>query len=118
MLALTSAAVATDTEVHYGDAEYGRGLAIRWCSSCHLVTANQENAKADAPPFTTIAQSPNFNADRLSRLMLAPRPNMAKLSLSRSAVDDIAAYIVSLKKWRCEFCAKLTRKWHAIGSTI
>jgi len=30
--------------------------------------------------------------------MLAPHPNMAKLSLSRSAVDDIAAYIVPLKK--------------------
>ncbi len=97
-LLLTSAAVAMDTEAHYGDAEYGRGLAIRWCGSCHLVTADQKNAKANAPPFATIAQSPNFNADRLARLMLAPHPNMAKLSLSRSAVDDIAAYIVSLKK--------------------
>jgi mono/diheme cytochrome c family protein len=76
----------------------GRGLAVRWCSSCHLVTADQKGAKADAPPFSTIAQLPNFNADRLAHLMLSPHPNMAKLSLSRSAVDDLAAYILSLKK--------------------
>jgi mono/diheme cytochrome c family protein len=80
------------------DAAYGRGLAIRWCSSCHQVTADQQRSKAGAPPFTTIAQSPGFNGDRLARLMLSPHPNMAKLALSRTAVDDIAAYILSLKK--------------------
>ena len=55
-------------------------------------------SKAGAPPFSTIAQSPGFNGDRLARLMLSPHPNMAKLALSRTAVDDIAAYILSLKK--------------------
>jgi cytochrome c553 len=81
-----------------GDAAYGRGLAIRWCSSCHQVTADQQRSKAGAPPFSTIAQSPGFNGDRLARLMLSPHPNTAKLALSRTAVDDIAAHILSLKK--------------------
>jgi mono/diheme cytochrome c family protein len=97
-LVLTSSGSATDNAAGVGDAAYGRGLAIRWCSSCHLVTADQQLAKPGAPPFTTIAQSPDFNADRLARLMLAPHPNMAKLALSRAAIDDIAAYILSLKK--------------------
>lgn len=92
------AGFAMDKEAGYGDAAYGRGLAIRWCSSCHLVTADQQRAKEGAPPFATIAQSPNFNSDRLARLMLSPHPNMAKLALSRAAIDDIAAYITSLKK--------------------
>jgi hypothetical protein len=30
--------------------------------------------------------------------VLSPHPKMAQLALSRSAVDDIAAYIASLKK--------------------
>lgn len=81
-----------------GDAAYGRGLAIRWCSSCHQVTADQQRSKAGAPPFSTIAQSPGFSADRLARLMLSPHPDMAKLGLSQRAVEDIAAYILSLKK--------------------
>jgi mono/diheme cytochrome c family protein len=92
-------ALATDNnETGGGDAAYGRGLAIRWCASCHLVTADQQRSKAGAPPFTTIAQSPVFNGDRLAHLMLSPHPNMAKLALSRTAIDDIAAYILSLKK--------------------
>jgi mono/diheme cytochrome c family protein len=87
-----------NNETGTGDAAYGRGLAIRWCSSCHQVTAEQQRSKAGAPPFSTIAQSPGFNGDRLAHLMLSPHPNMAKLALSRMAVDDIAAYILSLKK--------------------
>jgi mono/diheme cytochrome c family protein len=97
-LLLISSGSATDNAAGVGDAAYGRGLAIRWCSSCHLVTATQLRSKAGAPPFATIAQSQDFNADRLAHLMLAPHPNMAKLALSRAAVDDIAAYILSLKK--------------------
>jgi mono/diheme cytochrome c family protein len=97
-LLLTSSGLATDNAAGVGDAAYGRGLAIRWCGSCHQVTAEQIRSKAGAPPFATIAQSQDFNADRLARLMLAPHPNMAKLALSRAAIDDIAAYILSLKK--------------------
>ena len=97
-LLLTSSGLATDNAAGVGDAAHGRGLAIRWCSSCHVVTADQLRSKPGAPPFATIAQSQDFNADRLARLMLAPHPNMAKLALSRAAVGDIAAYILSLKK--------------------
>jgi mono/diheme cytochrome c family protein len=81
-----------------GDAEYGRGLAIRWCGQCHAVTADQKRSMPGAPSFVTIAQSGNMNGDRLARLLLSPHPKMERLTLSRSAVDDIAAYIISLKK--------------------
>jgi mono/diheme cytochrome c family protein len=97
-LLLPGALFAIDNESHYGDAEYGRGLAIRWCGSCHLVAADQQRSMPGAPPFATIAQSGNMNGDRLAHLLLAPHPKMAKLALSRPALDDIAAYIVSLKK--------------------
>jgi hypothetical protein len=33
----TGVVFAAESERRYGDAEYGRGLAIRWCGSCHLV---------------------------------------------------------------------------------
>jgi mono/diheme cytochrome c family protein len=97
-LLLPSALFAIDNESHYGDPEYGRGLAIRWCGSCHVVTADQQRSMLGAPPFATISQSTNIDGDRLAHLLLAPHPKMAKLGLSRAAVDDIAAYITSLKK--------------------
>jgi hypothetical protein len=63
-----------------------------------IIMPNQQRSVKDAPPCTTIAQTMNMNGERLARLLLAPHPKMAKLALSRSAVDDIAAYIASLKK--------------------
>ena len=94
----SSALFAIDSESHYGDAEYGRGLAIRWCGSCHVVTADQQRSMPGAPPFGTIAQSTNIDGAHLAHLLLAPHPKMERLGLSRAAVDDIAAYIASLKK--------------------
>lgn len=90
---------AADTEPGYlPNAAHGLDLAQRWCASCHLVSADQQRAVADVPPFATIAQSADFNADRLARFLLDPHPKMPELPLSRTAADDIAAYIRSLKK--------------------
>ncbi len=80
------------------NAAHGLDLAKRWCAACHLVSADQKRAVADAPPFATIAQRPDFNADRLARFLLDPHPKMPELPLGRRAADDIAAYIASLKK--------------------
>jgi len=80
------------------NAEHGRRLAENWCASCHEVSAGPHSAEARAPSFAAIAQSPDFNAERLSYLLLDPHPKMAKLALSRKAINDIAAYILSLKK--------------------
>jgi len=80
------------------DAEYGRRLAENWCASCHVISAGQHPTNAHAPSFAAIAQSPDFSADRLAYLLLDPHPKMAKLALSRRAINDIAAYILSLKK--------------------
>ena len=43
--------------------------------------------------------------------MLAPHPNMAKLSSSRSALDDIAAYIVSRREFGTKPTCKRHRNW-------
>jgi len=80
-----------------GEAEYGRTLADNWCASCHVVGTGQRPDHKGAPAFTTIAQSQDFTAERLAYLLLDPHPKMAKLALSRKAIDDIAAYIRSLK---------------------
>jgi mono/diheme cytochrome c family protein len=83
---------------HSADAEHGQDLAKRWCASCHVVSPEQLSASADVPPFTTIAQSPNFDPKRLAYFLLEPHPKMPQMALSRSAADDIAGYIQSLKR--------------------
>lgn len=82
---------------HAADAVHGLYLAKRWCAACHVVSADQTEANADAPPFATIARS-DFNARTLAYFLLDPHPKMPELPLSRYAADDIAAYIESLRK--------------------
>jgi hypothetical protein len=62
------------------------------------VSPDQQIASADVPPFAAIANSPNFDPKRLAYFLLEPHPKMPQMAISRSAADDIAAYIETLKK--------------------
>jgi len=94
---LVMAAIMLPQAAVADDPTHGRSLAENWCSSCHTVSPDQRSA-GGAPSFATIAQSPDFSAERLAYLLLDPHPKMAKLALSQRAINDIAAYIKSLKK--------------------
>jgi mono/diheme cytochrome c family protein len=79
-------------------AENGKTLAKRWCSSCHVVVEGDQKLATDqAPPFTLIAKTPDFNANKLAFLLLKPHPNMPILSLGRAEIANIAEYIATLK---------------------
>lgn len=95
-VAATALTAMLGTPGRAADAAHGRALAQRWCSGCHVVSADQKQANADAPPFVTIARS-NFNATTLAYFLLDPHPKMPTLSLSRAAADDLSAYIQSLR---------------------
>lgn len=79
------------------DADNGKTLANRWCSSCHVVQRDQKLATDQAPPFESLAKTPAFDAKKLAFLLLKPHPNMPSLSLSRAETADIAEYILTLK---------------------
>jgi mono/diheme cytochrome c family protein len=93
-----AASLLLSQSAHAGSPENGRILAENWCSNCHVVSAGQSSSGRSAPAFTAIAQSSDFNPDRLAYLLLDPHPKMAKLGLSRKAIEDIADYIKSLRQ--------------------
>ena len=80
------------------DARRGEQLARRWCVDCHVVAANQSRPTSEAPPFASIANRNNFNAENLAFFLLAPHPKMPNMSLTRSEAIDLALYIASLKR--------------------
>ena len=84
--------------VYAADATHGLDLAKRWCATCHVVSRDQKRASADVPPLAVIAKSPNFDTKRLAYFLLEPHPKMPQMALSRSAADDIATYIETLRK--------------------
>ena len=80
------------------DAYQGKAIAERWCTDCHVVEREQKSPATDqAPPFASIARTPEFGANKLAILLLEPHPNMPKLALSRAEVADLAEYILTLK---------------------
>ena len=79
------------------DALNGKRLAELWCAVCHVVTVNQRQANADAPPFEEIAKRPNFSELGLVTFLLNPHAKMPNMNLTRIEANDIAAYIGTLR---------------------
>ena len=86
----------TASRAEAADAANGEQLARRWCSSCHMVAANQSGPTTEAPPFTTIAARSDLSADQIAMFLLDPHSKMPNMQLYRAEADDIAAYIKGL----------------------
>lgn len=82
-----------------GDADAGRELAKKWCSGCHVVSPQQQHASNDAvPSFASIARMPSTTAMSVRAFLHTPHPPMPDLQLSHTEVDDLATYILSLRR--------------------
>ena len=75
------------------DAQKGEIIAKRWCASCHVVSSDQQQGTAQAPPFSAVASKPDFNEMVIAYFLLAPHPRMPDMNLTRSEAADLAAYI-------------------------
>lgn len=61
----------------------GEKLARRWCEPCHVVAADQRGVAGAAPPFSSIATRPGFDAARICNIPPRSHPKMPDMSLSR-----------------------------------
>ena len=87
---------ALSPAVAAGDAQAGHDLALRWCTSCHIVDQSGRGPDT-APPFPSIALQ-NRDDRRWVRAWLAdPHPPMPNFNLSQPQIDDVAAYLESLR---------------------
>ena len=76
----------------------GRSLAMRSCSACHVVSERPQQPAVDGvPPFAQIARNPATTPDGLRTFIQAPHPPMPNFSLSRKQLDEVTAYIMSLR---------------------
>jgi mono/diheme cytochrome c family protein len=82
-----------------GDPDAGRKLAQTWCENCHVVAPSQQRGTSTgAPAFTAIAAMKSTTFMGLQAFLQTPHARMPDLHLSRDEIDDVAAYILSLKK--------------------
>ena len=86
-------AAASTTSAFAADARNGETLAKRWCATCHIVASDQQRGSTQSPPFSVIANKPDFNETTLAYFLLTPHPRMPDMNLSRNEAADLAAYI-------------------------
>ena len=79
-----------------GDAAAGKDLATTWCNSCHLMEGGRVTADG-ARPFATMARDPEATAERLRAFLVKPHGRMPELNLTRQEIENLIAYIESLK---------------------
>ncbi|WP_051748562.1 c-type cytochrome [Nevskia soli] len=77
----------------------GHELARRWCVSCHVVDSAQTVATVSgAPTFSAVAAMPSTTKRSLHTFLATPHPPMPNHQLSNRQIDDVTAYILSLKQ--------------------
>jgi len=77
----------------------GRRLAETWCSDCHVVGPKQRRASSTgAPTFIAIAEMKIATPAWLHGILMTRHDRMPDLHLSRVEMDDLAAYILSLRQ--------------------
>ena len=79
------------------DIAAGRQLALKWCSQCHVVDNDQTDASADVPSFEGISNRADFDAEKIKVFLVDPHPVMPNMSLTRIEIEDLVAYIQSLR---------------------
>jgi hypothetical protein len=65
---------------------------------CAISPARAADAASDTPPsFASIARHPDVTEDSLRAWLNAPHPSMPNFELSRTAIEDLVAYIRTQK---------------------
>jgi len=81
-----------------GDAIAGHALALKSCAECHVVDDMTQTRGSDAvPSFAAIAGNKKLTVGTLRTFLQAPHGRMPDFILSREEIDNVVAYIVSVK---------------------
>lgn len=91
-------APAMSGSLQAADADQGKILAERWCTSCHVVSDTQRKGTDATPSFAAIADRAGFSADKLAFFLLDPHPIMPNFALSRAEAANLSAYIATFRR--------------------
>lgn len=92
------AAFAAPLAAQPADPVAGKATAERWCAQCHVVGPAQAKATDTAPPFRLIARKPQWQDEKkLIEHLARPHPVMPNFSLTHAEVEDLMAYIATLR---------------------
>ena len=96
LFALTLLAAGLLPAAARADAAAGERLAQRWCANCHVIDGGGAATVPQGPPsFRTVAR--RLNPGQLRAVLSHPHPPMPDLALTRAEINDLIAYLETLK---------------------
>jgi len=97
VLALASATSFAAAHADAASAARGKTLVQRECVSCHAVEPGQQSPNPKAPTFAAVANEPSATPYSLHVFLQTTHATMPNFVIQSDDIDDIVAYIVSLK---------------------
>jgi mono/diheme cytochrome c family protein len=79
-----------------GNVEAGHAYAKKVCAECHAVERG-ETEILNPPSFQIVADSPGITERALAVWLRNPHPNMPDFILPQADMENVIAYIMSLK---------------------
>lgn len=98
--AVLALAAALFVAVHADAASVARGKALvrQDCASCHAVEPGGTSPNAKAPTFAAVANEPSATPYSLHVFLQTTHATMPNFVINSDDIDDIVAYIESLKQ--------------------
>lgn len=81
-----------------GDPEAGRRPAVSDCSACHAIDTRMTAGTAAAPSFVAVSRMMSTTSLSLHVVLQTPHDKMPDYQLTARQIDDIVAYILSLRR--------------------
>ena len=79
------------------DLARGGQLARQWCANCHVIGPAAGTTTQQGPPSLPAVAARGTPVDQLRAFLTHPHGEMPDLALSRTEIDDLIAYIQSLR---------------------
>ena len=99
LVVMVLAALPALAQPEPGDARSGQRLAAAWCANCHQVAPGGPGPVSDAAPqFQAIMRMPSTTSMSLRVFLQTPHANMPDYRLTREQMDDLVAYMLSLRR--------------------
>ena len=90
--------VPTTDALDIGDARKGLSYARKVCAQCHNVSrSDAASPNSQAPTFRQVANTPGMSVTALTVWSRSSHPTMPNLIIEPNDMDDLIAYILSLK---------------------
>ena len=96
---MSFAGLSLSAEVqHAGDPAAGAAYAKQYCAKCHAINRGETSPVPTAPPFIDVANTKGMTATALTVWLTTSHPTMPNIVIDPHDMDNVVAFILSLKK--------------------